>query len=368
MDQLGRKMANKEILRKAFTGGLMKWHREQNRREMPWKGEPDPYRIWLSEIILQQTRVEQGLGYYLRFTAAFPDIFSLAAAADSEVFKLWEGLGYYSRCRNLLHTARTIVSSYGGLFPPDYEKLLKLKGIGPYTAAAIASFGFGLPYAVVDGNVIRVLSRFFNEETAFDTPAGKKIFQETADKVLDRLQPGAFNQAIMDFGAMVCKPAAPLCRDCPLAGNCLGNAAGKVQDLPAKLKKAARKSRYFVFLILLMDDKVWIRERTGKDIWRHLHEFFAIEVSGEEELSRFNAGSYCGEKGWTMDFAEEVPGVFEQALTHQQVRSRFIKVHLKDLPLLPGDGKWVETGKINAYAFPRTFTRLLSAAGILSPH
>jgi A/G-specific adenine glycosylase len=168
-------MGNNSILERAFTTGLMQWHRLHNRRTMPWKGEPDPYRIWLSEIILQQTRVEQGLGYYLRFTGAYPNVFSLAAAPDAEVFKLWEGLGYYSRCRNLLHTARTLVQDFEGIFPADYQKLVKLKGIGPYTAAAIASFGFGLPYAVLDGNVIRVLSRFFLLYEPFDNKIPEKV-------------------------------------------------------------------------------------------------------------------------------------------------------------------------------------------------
>lgn len=357
------KMSNREKLSKAFTSGLMNWHRHHNRREMPWKGEPDPYRIWLSEIILQQTRVEQGLGYYLRFTGAFPDVFSLASAADNDVFKLWEGLGYYSRCRNLLHTARTIVADYGGHFPAEYQKLLGLKGVGPYTAAAIASFGFGLPYAVVDGNVIRVLSRYFNEETPFDTPGGKKIFQEMADKVLDRNHPGPFNQAIMDFGATVCKPAAPRCGECPLAAQCIGRASGKVEELPARLKKTARKDRYFIFLMLLHNHKTWIRERTAKDIWRHLHEFFPVEVPDAGTMLHFNPVLFCRDAGWQVQKIADVPGIFDQALTHQQVKSRFFKVNLAALPELPEGGKWVDRGGLNDHAFPRTFTRLLSGIG-----
>lgn len=352
-------MSQTDIQLVQFTGGLMQWHLSHNRREMPWKGEPDPYRIWLSEIILQQTRVEQGMGYYLRFTSAFPDVYALASAPDKEVFKLWEGLGYYSRCRNLLHTARTIVADYGGVFPADYYKLLGLKGIGPYTAAAIASFGFGLPYAVVDGNVIRVLSRFFNIETPFDSSAGKNIFREMADRVLDRSQPGIFNQAIMDFGATICKPVSPRCHDCPLKENCQAYAFDKVAALPVKERKAPRKTRFFVYLVLSYKNKTWIRERTGKDIWRHLHEFFLTEMADWESLVNFESEKFCRENGWKAQEIAEIPGVYEQALTHQQIKTRFIGVKLASIPVLPDGGKWVFPGEIKEHAFPRTFTRLL---------
>jgi A/G-specific adenine glycosylase len=357
-------MGVKFDLGRTFTAGLMDWHRKHNRRTMPWKGEPDPYKIWLSEIILQQTRVEQGLGYYLRFTTAYPDIFSLARAGDADVFKLWEGLGYYSRCRNLLHTARTVVQDYGGVFPADYRQLVQLKGIGPYTAAAIASFGFGLPYAVVDGNVIRVLSRFFLENAPFDTPAGKKIFQGLADLVLDKHHPGAFNQAIMDFGATICKPALPLCEKCTLRKSCLAFKEQKVPDLPVKQKKAGKKDRFFAYLILRMGDKIWIRERTGKDIWRHLHEFFLVELKASESLLDFDPALFCREKEWQPVSVHSIPGTFSQALTHQQIKSRFILADFLSAPPLPMDGKWVSLHHLTNYAFPKTITRIISSPGI----
>ena len=228
---------------------LMKWHRLHNSRQMPWKGEKDPYKIWLSEIILQQTRVEQGLAYYNRFIQHYPTIQQLAAAPDQEVLKLWEGLGYYSRCRNLLLTARLIVKEYKGLFPRDYETLLSLKGVGPYTAAAIASFAYNQPYAVVDGNVLRVLSRFFGLDTAIDTMPGKKQFTGLADEVLDKQYPALFNQAIMDFGATVCKPMAPACIDCPARKDCAAFLTGNVNRLPVKEKTLQRKHRWFYYFI-----------------------------------------------------------------------------------------------------------------------
>ncbi len=194
-----------------FRKALLKWHMEDNNRILPWKQERDPYKIWLSEIILQQTRAAQGLPYYLRFAAEYPTIHDLAAAEDEAVFRLWQGLGYYNRCRNLLHTARYIAGKRNGHFPDDYHEIRQLKGIGSYTAAAIASFAFHQPYAVVDGNVLRVLSRFGGIDTPVDTPEGKKVFQVLAQELLDKEHNAAYNQAIMDFGASVCTPAIPKC-------------------------------------------------------------------------------------------------------------------------------------------------------------
>jgi len=203
-----------------FTPSLMEWHRVENRRMMPWKGERDPYRIWLSEIILQQTRVEQGLAYYEKFIREFPTIADLAAAPEKKIFKLWEGLGYYSRCRSLIHTAKFITDHYKGKFPRDFESITQLKGVGPYTAAAIASFAFDLPYAVLDGNVNRVIARVFGVSTSIDTTVGKKFFSELAQSLLDKAEPGLYNQAIMDLGATICKPRSPLCDRCPFYDNC----------------------------------------------------------------------------------------------------------------------------------------------------
>jgi len=222
---------------KKFSALLLRWHLDDNKRQMPWKGERDAYKVWLSEIILQQTRVEQGRAYYERFIKKYPSIKLLAEAKDEEVFKLWEGLGYYTRCRNLLHTARLIATKYNGKFPERYEEIVALKGIGDYTAAAIASFCFDLPYAVVDGNVLRVLSRVFGDKTPVDTNEGKKNFAELANKLLDKSQPGLFNQAIMDFGATICKPAIPTCPLCCLNAICTAYKKRNCKYIACKRKK-----------------------------------------------------------------------------------------------------------------------------------
>src|SRR5580765_3578327 len=192
-----------------FKKKLLRWNKEHNFRSMPWKNERDPYRIWLSEIILQQTRVEQGIGYYEKFISAFPTIRHLAIAREKEIFKYWEGLGYYTRCRNLIATAKKIVHEYKGQFPSSYDDIRALPGIGPYTAAAIASFAYGLPYPVVDGNVERVFSRYFGIDASTGTAAGKKLYQSIAIELLDKRNPATYNQAIMDFGATICKPRNP---------------------------------------------------------------------------------------------------------------------------------------------------------------
>ena len=223
-----------------FTSTLLHWHAKDNTREMPWKGEKDPYKIWLSEIILQQTRVEQGLAYYNRFISTYPTVFDLAKAKDQTVFKLWEGLGYYNRCRNLLATAKEIVKTFNGKFPNDYETLLTLKGVGPYTAAAIASFAFNAPHAVLDGNVFRVIARYEGIDVPTDTTAGKKIFETRAAALLDKKRAGLYNQAIMDFGATVCKPMAPNCNACPLQKTCVAHATAQVNQIPIKEKQLVK--------------------------------------------------------------------------------------------------------------------------------
>lgn len=235
---------------KIFTHSLLSWNKNSNKRQMPWKGIQDPYKIWLSEIMLQQTRVEQGTAFYNRFIEKFPTVDKLALADDDVVFKMWEGLGYYSRCKNLMATAKIIAFDYKGIFPDNYNAILKLKGIGPYTAAAIVSFAFKLPYAVVDGNVTRVISRFFAVEKAIDTNDGKKYFAELAQSLLYTEDPATYNQAIMDFGATVCKPRQPLCDICLLQNKCGAYAKDLTKVLPLKEKKLLKRNRYFYYIIV----------------------------------------------------------------------------------------------------------------------
>ena len=315
---------------KFFTSTLIKWNNTFNTRQMPWKGEKDPYKIWISEIILQQTRVQQGLDYYNRFINAFPDVESLANAPEEKIYKLWEGLGYYSRCKNLIITAKFIHGNLGGIFPKKYENILALKGIGSYTASAIASFAFNKPFAVVDGNVFRILSRFLGEETPINTSKGKKIYTEIAQELLDKKDPAQYNQAIMDFGALICKPSSPLCTECPLHSKCIAFRENKVSLLPVNEKIINLKKRFFNYLIVEYKCRFYIRKRIEKDIWQNLYEFILIESD-----SVMDTKSLLKNKKFTHIFKEEnfkisnMSQNLSQKLTHQLINGRFF--HIKTL-------------------------------------
>lgn len=341
-----------------FTQTLLEWNSQENTRQMPWKGEKDPYKIWLSEVILQQTRVEQGLAYYERFVETFPRVTDLAAAPDDQVFKLWEGLGYYSRCKNLLHTARLIAGAGQGRFPDTYEDILALKGVGSYTASAIASFAFGLPHAVVDGNVLRVLSRFFGIDTPVDTTEGRKMLTDLAEKCLDRGSPALYNQALMDFGAVVCKPAAPLCETCPLQRRCMAFRQDRVNILPIKSKRLVRKDRFFLYVVAEYKGGVYIRKRTGKDIWQNLFEFIGHELAAEKDFEdERRVAAMLGKNRFSV---LEASPVYRQLLTHQQVKARFLRIRL-DRPLTDGAYVWVERSALADYPFPRLLNDYLNA-------
>ncbi|MCH3884031.1 A/G-specific adenine glycosylase [Tenacibaculum aquimarinum] len=263
----------------AFSNTLIFWHL-QNNRELPWRKTQNPYFVWLSEIMLQQTRVAQGLPYFLKFTEAFPTVFDLAKADENTVLKLWQGLGYYSRARNLHFTAKYIANELNGEFPDNYKDLLQLKGIGDYTASAIASICFNQPNAVVDGNVYRVLSRYFGIKTPINSSSGIKEFKALAQTLIDTKQPGTYNQAIMDFGALHCKPQNPLCDSCPLANSCVALEKKLTKELPIKEKKIKIKHRYFNFLVTITDkNETIIEERKGKGIWQNLYQFPLLETS-----------------------------------------------------------------------------------------
>ena len=273
----------------AFSNLLTYWYL-QNKRELPWRKSRNPYFIWLSEVMLQQTRVAQGLSYYEKFTTTFPTVFDLAKADESTVLKMWQGLGYYSRARNLHAAAKHIAYELNGEFPSSYSEIIKLKGIGDYTASAIASICFNEPTAVVDGNVYRVLSRYFGIHTPTNSSAGIKEFKALAQSLLDVSQPGNFNQAIMDFGALQCKPQNPLCESCPFANSCVALEKKLTNILPLKDKKTKVKKRYFNFLVIqTIDDKTVLLERKGKGIWQGLYQFPLLEttqnITGEELIS-----------------------------------------------------------------------------------
>lgn len=270
-----------------FTKILICWYL-QNNRKLPWRTTTNPYFIWLSEIILQQTRVAQGLSYYIKFTEKFPTIFDLAKAEESTVLKLWQGLGYYSRARNLHFSAKYIADELGGKFPSTYKELLQLKGVGDYTASAIASICYNEPTAVVDGNVYRVLARYFGIKTPINSSKGIKEFKKLAQTLIDASQPGVYNQAIMEFGALHCKPQNPLCESCPLADSCVALERKIIKNLPVKEKKLKVRNRFFNYLVVVTDThKTILSERKRKGIWQGLYQFPLIESSqklNEKEL------------------------------------------------------------------------------------
>ncbi len=315
-----------------FTTDLMQWHVQENDRQMPWKGETEAYKIWLSEIILQQTRVAQGLAYYERFIETFPTVFDLAKAKLDKVMKLWEGLGYYSRCRNLHFTAKEIVQKYKGVFPNTYAEILTLKGIGPYTAAAIASFAFRLPHAVLDGNVFRVLSRYWGVDTPIDSKEGKQFFADKANQVLDQKRPDLFNQAIMDFGATVCKPVNPDCSLCPLQKHCVACKREIVDLLPVKEKKLKISTRYFTYLVLTDGKNYLLKQRNDKDIWQALYEPFLLETKAKKTLKANDIKQVLAEALGEIDFEHVQTGEWQkQLLTHQILHFRFCKLHVQQL-------------------------------------
>ena len=353
--------------KKLFKEALMRWHRKENKRMMPWKGEKEPYKVWLSEIILQQTRVEQGWSYYEKFVTAYPAITDLANAKDEDVFKLWEGLGYYTRCKNLLHTARCINEKYAGQFPSDYNSILNLKGIGAYTASAIASFCFNLPYAVVDGNVLRVLSRYFGVDIPVDTSEGKNYFTHLANLCLDKKEPGEYNQSIMDFGATICKPA-PLCNICPLRISCVAFNKNKISILPVKLKKPRKRERWFSYFIFIYNEKKFVRQRSAKDIWQNLYEFYLFESVADPVWNNQKIKKYLLTDLNIKEFkSTNIIKAQPQTLTHQQLFGYFIVVKLNGNPASfeKLNGEWLSQNEIKAKAFPRFLHQYISAKNAL---
>ena len=342
-----------------FTRKLLEWHSADNNRSMPWKGENDPYRIWLSEIILQQTRVEQGVSYYQKFISAYPTVLHLASAPEQEIFKMWEGLGYYSRCRNLIATAKFIKEYYNGVFPSTYNEILSLTGVGPYTAAAISSFAFNLPHAVVDGNVHRVLARYFGISTPIDSKEGKRLFNDLATALLDTDSPATYNQAIMDFGATVCRPRAPLCSACVQNSDCEAYLNGYTSILPVKEKVLKTTSRWMYYFVLQHHDSVYIRKRSTKDIWQNLHEFVLHESAQEIEDA---ATSVLPELIQQQTYlVSHISSTIKQRLTHQRIHGQFFIVNLQQPASLPEEYMLVKKINLNGYAFPRIINEFLEA-------
>ncbi len=342
---------------------LIAWYKA-NKRNLPWREVADPYKIWVSEVILQQTRVDQGIDYYHRFIEHFPDVQVLAAADQDAVLKVWQGLGYYSRARNMHVAAQQIVKRHNGKFPETYEELIALKGIGPYTAAAVASICFDKPHPVIDGNVMRVVSRWFAITEAVNTSAGKHLISDSLNEVFDHKNPGTFNQALMEFGATVCKPKNPPCESCIFNQNCLAFQQGLVAQLPAKRKKKAPTKRFFHYLIpvFTLNDTphTIVRKRDVTDIWAGLYDFPLIEttVDLENELISETAD-------WKKMFTKlspvvkQVSATYRHQLTHRQIIARFFVIHGEAPVFSSLEGEAIPLQHLSKLPLPRLIERYL---------
>lgn len=359
--------------RDPFTTSLLGWF-DHHGRDLPWRGIQDPYRIWLSEIILQQTRVAQGIDYWRRFVERFSDVQSLAEASEDEVLKLWQGLGYYSRARNLHTAARQIVAL--GRFPNTFEEIKQLKGVGDYTAAAIASFAFHLPVAAVDGNAYRVLARVFGIDTPINTTQGKRLFTELAQSLLPVDRPHDFNQAMMDFGATLCTPSSPNCGGCPLVNRCEAYRYNKVEALPVKEKKLKVKTRHFIYIYLRCQGQVPIHRRPSGDIWQGLYEPLMIEWGGEEQTDKASIENFSDSPSEAQSLqaierflaapftsVRVVCRGLRHVLTHRVIIADCFLIETDSRPVLPDSYFWIDEVDLDRYAVPRLVERMLEEVG-----
>lgn len=314
-----------------FAPTIINWY-QSNKRDLPWRHTKDPYKIWISEIILQQTRVNQGLKYYLKFIEHFPKVADMALASEDEVLKLWQGLGYYSRARNLHATAKIIHKEHKNCFPDNYNELLKLKGVGPYTAAAIASFAYNEAQAVVDGNVFRLLSRYYGIHTPINSTEGQKEFAALAKTLLDHKQPGTYNQAIMEFGAMQCKIKQVDCEACPLKNSCKAYASNWQDVLPIKIKKTKVKNRYFDYFIISHKKEYLLQQRLQKDIWIKLYEFPMLESDAVLEEKTIMKSSWWAENIPQQSQLNQIKTAKVHKLSHQHIHARFWYIESKQKP------------------------------------
>lgn len=318
-----------------FSAELVSWYLD-NKRDLPWRNTTDAYIIWLSEIILQQTRVEQGLPYFNRFATRYPTVNHFAAAPEDDILKLWQGLGYYSRGRNMLKTAQVIQQQYNGQFPTAYTELIKLKGIGEYTAAAISSFSANEARAVVDGNVYRVLARYFGIDEPINSPKGKKLFQQLADEALDRSRPAVHNQAMMEFGAMLCKPKNPACGICPVRLGCTVFKTNATTVLPVKLKKVNVRKRFFNYVLMFKGDQLVVNKRNEGDIWANMYDLPLIETNAETSTEQLMAlPEVIALVGKDAPIGNK-PVIAKHVLTHQQLFISFTVINTLPKVLKPG--------------------------------
>lgn len=345
---------------------LINWYRT-HKRDLPWRNTTNAYLIWLSEIILQQTRVDQGMPYYYRFSSSYPDIKSFSEASEDEILRLWQGLGYYSRGRNMLKTAKKIMQDYNGVFPTSFKELITLTGIGEYTAAAISSFSANEPKAVVDGNVYRLLSRYYGIFTPINSNLGKKQFQEIANEALDKENAAENNQAIIEFGALQCKPKNPNCNICPLQDSCVAFNNKCVHELPIKLKKIKVKDRFFNYFLIIKENKILIKRRNNSDIWAGLHDLPLIETQNQQDLIKlFQHEEF---KKWFPNEIEigRVTSPIKHILTHQRIYATFIEIKNFNLEILPENNWfWLDINDLNNIAQPKLIFAYLKNLSKLS--
>jgi A/G-specific adenine glycosylase len=342
-----------------FSNTLINWYRI-NKRNLPWRDTNDAYLIWLSEIILQQTRVEQGMPYYLRFSEQYPNVKSFAAATEDEILRLWQGLGYYSRGRNMLKTARIIVENFNGEFPTAHKNLIKLTGIGDYTAAAISSFSVNEAKAVVDGNVYRLLARYFGIDTPINSTKGKKQFQAVADELINPNNAGEHNQAMIEFGALQCKPKNPNCFICPFLASCFAYQNQKVGELPVKLKKLKIRDRFFYFFLLEKHNQILIKRRDNSDIWAGLHDLPSIEFVERTSLDELIIHANFNKLFNNNPILKSVSPEIKHILTHQRIYAKFI--HIEDFNAeitMQNDWFWVNISDVSQFGQPKLIFEFL---------
>ncbi len=350
------------VTERILASTLEPWY-ERHKRDLPWRHTTDPYRIWLSEIILQQTRVVQGKPYYERFVDTYPTVADMARADEQQVLRLWQGLGYYSRARNLHQTARFVTDHLGGRFPDSHRELLKMKGIGSYTAAAIASFAFGERVAVVDGNVYRVLARVFGIAEDITTTWAKKTFAALAGRLIDHASdPATYNQAIMEFGAIQCTPISPDCLLCPLQPYCIAYQTGQQHKLPVKARKAPVRERFISYLVFRQGKRLALRERTDRDVWQNLFDFYPVET---DEPIRDLRGLTLPDSVMDLVRSGQVvgtPTAESQLLSHQRIRAVFYQIELPDALCgeLPGGLQWYTPEQIGTLPKPVLITNYLA--------
>jgi A/G-specific adenine glycosylase len=336
----------------------------KNKRDLPWRNTTDPYIIWLSEVILQQTRVNQGMSYFYAFVEKYPTIHDLANATEDDVLKLWQGLGYYSRARNLHQAAKQVVLNYNGTLPNDYKALLSLKGVGEYTAAAIISYAYNQPYAVLDGNVFRVLSRYFGIQEPINSPKGKKIFTQVANEVLDKKNPALHNQAIMEYGALLCTPVNPNCLECELRSSCVAYEKSLTQLLPFKEQKLKIKERFFYYIIIQHKNTFAIKQRVENDIWKGLFDFPLVELETRVSADKILANPIFISLLNDVEFAlVSISDEVKHLLTHQRIFATFIHV---SIPRKISNFDFVTMDKFQKLAVPKLIERYTKSKLVIS--